>query len=72
MDTLIQGAMQLGVIPVLALFLVFRLNTQQSRLTDIIDSQRQEITSLLGVMVKDLIATKAGIEQKAAGDENND
>jgi len=58
--TIVEAAMQLGVVPVLILFLVYQLHLQNRRLTDVIARQEEDNRRLLTIIVEGLIAGKSG------------
>ena len=59
MDSLIQWAMQLGVIPVLALYLVYRLHEQNRHLTELIEKQEKRMSRLVEIMITDLMEIRS-------------
>jgi regulator of PEP synthase PpsR (kinase-PPPase family) len=58
-QVVVQAAMQFGVIPALALFLVYQLHHQNRRLTDMIDRQERETARILTIIIDSLVKEKA-------------
>ena len=64
MREIIEGAMQLGVIPMVALFLVFKMQAQNKRLTDMIEAQAKIQQAWLDEVFKSKIAPPKGTQGK--------
>ena len=54
LDTLIKGAIELGVIPMLALFLVFAMYLQNRRLTLMLERQEQNNIEVVKLLIKEV------------------
>lgn len=63
LKTVIEGAMQLGVIPAVALYLVVSLHRQNGRLTQLLDRREQDMAKINELMIKDLLSKKGANEE---------
>ena len=63
LSTLIKAAMELGVIPALALFLVVSMHRQNTRLTDMIDKREQNNLEMLKLLINEI----ADLKKRSSG-----
>ena len=54
LETLIKGAIELGVIPVLALFLVFAMHLQNKRLTAMLQKHEENTMEMVKILVQEV------------------
>jgi predicted PurR-regulated permease PerM len=52
-SALVKGALELGVIPALALFLVFAMHLQVKKLTSMLEKQEQNNMDVLKTLIKE-------------------
>lgn len=67
LETLINGAVQLGVIPMLALFLVWRMHNQNEKLIEHMHEREKESMKWIGMIVQDFMDGKGGSSKKEGG-----
>jgi hypothetical protein len=56
LQTIVQAAMNLGVIPVVALYLVYRLHEQNKSLTTMLDQREKDMARWVELVISDLLA----------------
>lgn len=68
-ETLIRGAIELGVIPMVALFLVYAMHLQNKRLTAMLEKQEQNNMDVVKLLIQEV--TQFGKFQLSRGSEAN-
>lgn len=60
--TIAKAAMDLGVIPALALFLIVSMHRQNKRLTDMVERREQNNLEMIKILMTEVIEARKGAE----------
>ncbi|MFH0777217.1 MAG: hypothetical protein V2A71_01170 [Candidatus Eisenbacteria bacterium] len=69
LGTLAKAAVELGVIPALALFLVFAMHLQNRKLTSMLEKQEQNTMEILKILVQEVAEFRRIQLRKGSTDE---
>jgi phosphoribosylcarboxyaminoimidazole (NCAIR) mutase len=56
--TIAKAAMDLGVIPALALFLIVSMHRQNKRLTDMVEKREQNNLEMIKILVSEIVTVR--------------
>jgi len=59
--TIAKAAMDLGVIPALALFLIVSMHRQNKRLTDMVEKREQNNLEMIKILVSEIVVARKEI-----------